>query len=397
MMEDVSHLCVYWFPLQTNRDGSGRMQLAIYPPDDVRMFNPSEGMQGMIELAREVQTSSTIRALNLTECQLGQEAVWYLADGLVHNGSVDTLVLRSNCLERYSCQWIVWALLERGLQSRLTRLDLSHNRIDACGAAWLATGLRESQCLQCLDLSHNRLDQTAAEFLADALLVNRSLVFLTLDRNPIGLSGAMSLTRALEANATLGSFFVDYASIGQFGTYLFANMLRVNRTLRGLFIWNLGSNPDCIAYFCDAMSANASLVCLGGMESARDNADVGRLMHLLDRNLPVCLFTILVRKLGSDTVCVSVDLVSLGGNLAATLGFAPNSTVDDLVARVDDWFHDCHRAHLDVEQITYIRCKISLRFADGRSVSSLKGTCDLEELVEAEPVVLEQGSVSQQK
>jgi Ran GTPase-activating protein (RanGAP) involved in mRNA processing and transport len=85
----------------------------------------------------------------------------------------------------------------------LTMLDLSMNELSAVAIGFLADGVRHSNTLQTLGMVKCGVDDEAMDYLADALSTNTTLQSLSLSDNVIGDEGATRLASALEVNLGL--------------------------------------------------------------------------------------------------------------------------------------------------------------------------------------------------
>jgi hypothetical protein len=127
----------------------------------------------MSELAAWLRTSPTsLRALTITDCNMGDGDAITLSGALLVNTS-------------------------------LSGLDLSSNAIGAKGAAALADALKVNKTLSRLNLPQNSIGPEGTVALANALKVNTTLIKLDVARNLSGSEGALALANALKVNRTL--------------------------------------------------------------------------------------------------------------------------------------------------------------------------------------------------
>ena len=148
------------------------------------------------------------------------------------------------------------------VNSSLTSLDLSWNRIGDAGASSLSQVLTANSSLTILDLSWNIIGDAGASSLSQALTANSSLTSLDLCNNSIGISGASSLSQALTANSSLTSLNLRNNGFGMLGAVSLSQALTANSSLTSL---ELGYNfiADAGAYcLSQALTANSSLTSL---------------------------------------------------------------------------------------------------------------------------------------
>ncbi|XP_015756490.1 PREDICTED: uncharacterized protein LOC107335955 [Acropora digitifera] len=140
------------------------------------------------------------------------------------------------------------------VNTSLTSLHLSGNRIKDEGAKSLSEALRVNTSVTSLDLNWNsitdeganslfealRIKDEGANSLSEALRVNTSLTSLRLSGNQIKDEGAHSLSEALRVNTSLTSLGLNWNSIADEGANSLSAALRVNTSLTCL---DLSRNP----------------------------------------------------------------------------------------------------------------------------------------------------------
>ena len=243
----------------------------------------SVGLEGATAIGMLLNINTAIRMLNLHECNIGNDGLVVLSNGLAANRSLDKLVLSKNQLN----EDIALGALGRALQtSKLTILDLSMNKLGSQGLQaldlhtnstletielWgngisITGGIFVSDTLsslrskiQNLNLRSNDLGDIGAESIAFGLEYNRSLRKMWLSSNHIGDEGATHLARALRGHA-LESIYLSCCDIGNEGAKAFAELLGDPTThLRVLDLYRnqIGdSGGDALA---KAMNQNVSL------------------------------------------------------------------------------------------------------------------------------------------
>ena len=168
---------------------------------------------------------------------------------------------------------------------RLTRLDLSQNKLGDRGAHVVGEVLSSADCsLQVLDLSNNKIGYSGAYHLADAFIKghNKSLKILNLMDNNIETEGAESFGVVLKFNHSLQEINLSRNSIGDRGVRLIAQGLveSDDTTLKRLDIsWN-GIKDTGAGFLADMLRHNSVLthlnlkcnfICDGGMKDLADS------------------------------------------------------------------------------------------------------------------------------
>lgn len=109
-----------------------------------------------------------------------------------------------------------------------------------------------------LDLSHNKIDAIGAKNLGEALKENKTITFLNLDYNNIGDEGALALAESLNLNGTLKTLYLDYNGISSKGAGVIASSLRVNKSLTNFAIQGNPLGQKGIKHFCQLFEEKGS-------------------------------------------------------------------------------------------------------------------------------------------
>ena len=156
-----------------------------------------------------------ITELNLSDCDLGDEGVGFVADALNHKKSIRRLILSSNSISVVGCEALAIALKQNYVTGDdgsivfiLELLDLSHNCIEPLGAKAIAEAFAESSTLTHLDVNRQvkgkKIGEIGCTELARLLKYPKSsLRVLKVARNNIGFEGCRHLAGALFMNSRL--------------------------------------------------------------------------------------------------------------------------------------------------------------------------------------------------
>ena len=121
-----------------------------------------------------------------------------------------------------------------GVLYRVTRLNISHNKIGDNAIACIATALQTNTTIRTLDVNSCDISDVGAESLARALAVNRSLLELYISSNQIGNNGIAHIATALQTNNTLQTLTVYDCSVTDEGAVLLSSALTTNRSMEYL-------------------------------------------------------------------------------------------------------------------------------------------------------------------
>lgn len=178
--------------------------------------------------------------------------------------------------------------------ARLTRLDLSHNFLDAEAGKALAGALSVNGVLKSIDLSFNELcgidedgdgtyDASGIQALASALAGNRVLTNLNLAANNLtnygkDMSGIQALASALAGNGVLKSIDLRNNNLGTEGWCAIFHALRDNKDnkIESWDLSNQGMNAEIAKALAEYVSVSRVLTSLNLTDNALCGIKYGR-------------------------------------------------------------------------------------------------------------------------
>ena len=192
----------------------------------------------------QVLDNQTLRELDLSKNNLGDEDVAEIAAGLAHNTSLETLDLSWNNIGIKGGIALFDALK---INTSIRKLKLSANHL------WNMTN---NQTLKELDLSKNNLGDEDAAKIAAGLAHNTSLETLDLSENNIGIKGGIALFDALKSNTSIRKLKLNrnnLKSVTNIGQVL------DNQTLRELDLSKNNLGDEDVAEIAAGLAHNTSL------------------------------------------------------------------------------------------------------------------------------------------
>lgn len=187
------------------------------------------------------------------------QAIKQLSDVLETNTSVTSLNLHySN--DPFSQNNISSLATLLTVNTTLTELSLSMNRLSDREIILLSDSLQSNTTLRTLNLSQNEIGDEGVNALSICLKVNTSISILDLSENRIGNRGAILLSEALELNRSLTILILDYNQIEDQGGDALAKMLTINTSLEKLFIEGNSLSDNSAIAFADALRVNTALI-----------------------------------------------------------------------------------------------------------------------------------------
>ena len=148
-------------------------------------------------VGRCLKANATLTSVQLHECDLKDEGVSALADGLRHNSgsSLSVLDLASNGIGAKGAERLAALLGE--VSCSLKKLDLGSNSLGRDGAAALMPSLKTNASLTALSLRENDIDVGGASAIASAITVNTALTTLWLGKNKLQNDGVEAIAEAV--------------------------------------------------------------------------------------------------------------------------------------------------------------------------------------------------------
>ena len=221
--------------------------------DCSRWFFLSNSSLSTLCLALKVNTSLT--SLHLSGNRIKDEGAKSLSEALRVNTSVTSLDLNWNSIADEGANSLFEALR---VNTSLTSLGLSNNQIKDEGANSLSEALRVNTSLTSLRLSGNQIKDEGAHSLSEALRVNTSLTSLGLNWNSIADEGANSLFKALRVNTSLTSLGLSRNQIKDEEAHSLCEALRVNTSLTSLGLSNNQIKDEGANSLSEALRADVS-------------------------------------------------------------------------------------------------------------------------------------------
>lgn len=210
----------------------------------LNVLNNNFGEQGIQSVAKVVRKSHTLVHLNVGMNQFcGGEGFQTFCDALKDNQSLRHLNLSCNAIFKGS--GFLALALSRNVSLR--HLDLSECQLRDDALEVLLEALPRNPSLLYLSLRGNQLRDEDAESVGRMLVCSTVLQGLNLSENSIGPLGGVHLARGLDSNSSLLSLDLCANKLGPMGTSpIFTSLQYRNRTLTSL---NLRRNDldDCVA------------------------------------------------------------------------------------------------------------------------------------------------------
>ncbi|CAF1568788.1 unnamed protein product [Adineta ricciae] len=166
-----------------------------------------------------------LTVLNLSQKQINDQGVQYLANALINNNT-------------------------------LTVLFLQGNQIEDVGAKYLSIALLSNTTLVTLNLDQNRIGDVGAQYLGNMAINNRTLTHLSLYNNPGSFCVIVNDMMSFKRDKSVSSFYVSDHKLDDQGIQLIGNLLKTDTTLSSLTLRGSEIGDREIQYLATALLDN---------------------------------------------------------------------------------------------------------------------------------------------
>ncbi|XP_012936544.2 leucine-rich repeat-containing protein 74B [Aplysia californica] len=247
-----------------------------------------------VKVRRRVLTQLWGDKMELRHCGLLAQEVKAIALALLRNSRVTRVDVSHNSLSGQALCYVFDAVRNK---PNVTSLDVSGSNMDDTGASscsaalshnhWLlelnlseccigddeatllASGIQENRTLDRLDLSKNQIGMGGGLALGRALSDNSSLTYVNMSWNQIRGGGAVAVCNSLQKNKKIEEMDLSWNGLGFEGSLALGEVLKVNKSLLRLDVTNNRINWDGAPYLAGALFLNKTLEVLqvggGGM------------------------------------------------------------------------------------------------------------------------------------
>jgi Ran GTPase-activating protein (RanGAP) involved in mRNA processing and transport len=218
-------------------------------------YNREIGDKGVEAIALSLSQNTVLVGLELIKCGCDELGAAALADSLLDNQTLTTLLLQDE-LRLPAIHSLAYLLSDAAC--RLQGLYLWHcDLTTADKIEVLCRSLRSNRTIAVLALSYNRINDVGGLYLSDMILRNRGIVKLQLGANDFSPTTAGFFGVALGRNSTLQ--FLDFSRnhLRAEGIWALAVSLRGNKSLKTLDLRFNRINPTASEMLCDLISETA--------------------------------------------------------------------------------------------------------------------------------------------
>ena len=142
------------------------------------LAGPSPGS----DISKCISVNGTIVLLNLNGCDLRDDGIIKISEGLGKNISIKKLGLSKNSISDASAKHLSEALAKN---HALSTLDLSSNLIKNIGGALIASALKKNKTIQCILLNENSMRDEVGPLFVEVSKFMTNIFKINLDLNPI--------------------------------------------------------------------------------------------------------------------------------------------------------------------------------------------------------------------
>ncbi|KAK8894607.1 hypothetical protein M9Y10_023044 [Tritrichomonas musculus] len=283
-------------------------------------YNKKIGDKGVEAIALSLANNTIMTGLDLIKCGCSDLGAAALADSLIDNHTLKTLLLQDELT--FNAIHSLGTLFSDPSCS-LQALYLWHCSLTAQLLEVLCNNIRGNNSLTTLALSYNRIDDFGGVYLADMILRNKSLIKLHLGANLFTPTAAGYFGVALSKNTTLQFLDLSRNFLKSIGIWPIAIALMDNPTLKTLDLRHNKIDASAAEILCELIATNTSITVLRLSGNMLDDNTIEMLAKQLQDNTTlkeIELNTISITSGGFIALCESLkknnslQKISISGN-----------------------------------------------------------------------------------
>jgi Ran GTPase-activating protein (RanGAP) involved in mRNA processing and transport len=242
--------------------GAGHLAKALAQNVPIRWLdlrnNQAVSDQGVEQLALSLAQNTVLVGIDLIKCGCNELGTAALADALVENSTLATLLLQ-DALSVRAVHSLAFLLSDSACH--LTGLYLWHcqlgtdDRIET-----LCRSLRGNQTINTLGLSYNEIDDLGGIHISDMVSRNHAILKLHLGANNFRLATAGFFGVALGQNSTLQYLDLSRNFLSSHGVWALAVALRGNHSLRSIDLRHNEVDSEGAEMLCELIAGNSAIV-----------------------------------------------------------------------------------------------------------------------------------------
>ena len=210
---------------------------------------------GAESLAKFLSITTSLRKLDISHNDIGDNGITHIAAALQKN-TMKTFTLVSCGISEFGAESLAKFL---SINTSLRKLDISCNNIGDNGISYIAAALQSNTTVEELPAVSCGISAVGAALLARSLSTNTSLRKLDISHNNIGDNGISHIAAALQSITTVEEFHVVSCGISDVGAECIAQMLATCSSLKVLATCDNVIGNNGIAYIATAFQTCKTL------------------------------------------------------------------------------------------------------------------------------------------
>ncbi|CAK9308580.1 unnamed protein product [Citrullus colocynthis] len=260
-----------------------------------------------------LQSNIVLKTLDLSGNPIGDDGVKTLCDLLVNNSSIQTLRLNSTDVGDEGAKAVAEMLKKN---SSLRVLELNNNMIDYSGFTSLGGALLENNTIRNIHLSGNYGGALGANALAKGLEGNKSLRELHLNGNSIGDEGVRALISGLSSRkGKLALLDIGNNSITAKGVFHVAEFIKRTKSLVLLNLYMNDIGDEGAEKIADALKQNRTIKTLDLGGNNIHGEGISKLAEALKDNDAITTLEIAYNPIGPEGAKALSEVLKFHGNV----------------------------------------------------------------------------------
>jgi len=236
---------------------------------------------GALSLSDAITQNQNLTSINISTCELGDEAIKALSKSIMENKNLTNLNLSFNEFTNEGALALSRALTYD--ESKITDLDISGNLFENESITFLENALKQNKTITKLNLRCiGSLENTTIHAISDFIEHNQSLYSIDLGYNNIDDRSAVILSKAIKSANNLADISFCFNSIKYMGICALAESIKCNKNLTSIDFSMGNFGPKGLIALAESIKQNESITYVNLRHQENKMTNFTSISHLSD-------------------------------------------------------------------------------------------------------------------
>jgi len=248
--------------------------------------------------------NSAITHIDLSHNKLNSKSISYLSKSIRYNKNLKVLILKNNKISNSGCKNFFKFLNSWNENIKLSHLDISNNEIGSDGVDTLSEFLKNTKTLFNLNISYNLIGSLGASILKNGFLSNKSIKILNISYNGLCSEGINQLKDYFNENKILQTLNIGGNYLLEEGSESLSEIIKINKSIKTIFIDNSNINSaKSTSSIAESLNSNKSISNFDITNNDLDKISFLRFIEILDpENSNIRTLNLSYNNFGSDGI-----------------------------------------------------------------------------------------------